>query len=69
MPGTVCPILSAGTGPQKDCIGGQCMMFQESNNGGACSFVKSPAALASRLDTVSAQLSEMQVALIKLTNA
>lgn len=69
MAGKLCPILSAGTGPDRDCIGNQCMMFSESETSGACTFVRSPRDITSRMDTLSAQLQEMQVALMKLANA
>lgn len=69
MAGKVCPILSAGAGPQRDCIGNECMMFVESESSGACTFIKSPRALSARVDTLSAQLQEMQIALVKLTKA
>lgn len=71
MAGKVCPILSAGnTAPAlRDCIGNECMMFSESEAGGACTFIKSPRNLGQRIDTLSAQLQEMQVAILKLTQA
>lgn len=71
MAGKICPILSAGRADvaERQCIGNDCMMFEESQAGGACTFIKSPRALGQRIDTLSAQLQEMQVAILKLTQA
>lgn len=69
MAGKLCPILSAGAGPDRDCIGNECMMFSESATSGACTFMRMPKDVTSRMDTLSAQMQEMQVALMKLANA
>lgn len=68
MAGKVCPILSAGA-ELKYCIANECMMYQENQSSGNCVFVKAPGSINSRIDTLSAQIQEIQVALIKLTNA
>lgn len=69
MPGKICPIYSAAEA-QRECMGESCMLYMTSPTaGGACGLVRTPQQLASRIDTLSAQIQEIQVALIKLTGA
>lgn len=68
MAGKVCPILSAGV-ELRYCIGNECMMYHEGQSSGNCIFAKTPLKIGGKIDTLSAQIQEIQVALIKLTNA
>lgn len=67
MAGKVCPIYSADE--KRNCLEDECMLYVSKSTGGACGLVDGQRQLVGRIDTLSAQVQEMQVALIKLTNA
>lgn len=71
MAGKICPILSAGgpDGKLQDCIGTDCMLYLSTTGSGSCVLVKSPQQLASRMDTLSAQIQEIQVVMNEISNA
>lgn len=59
-----CPILSAGSGgAARACMGNSCMLYFESSVGMACGLVKEPQQINSKVDILSAQMQEVQVAL------
>ncbi len=45
------------------------MMYQVSELGGACTYVRTYRDVTSRMDTLTAQMQEIQVALLALTKA
>ena len=62
MNNLVCPFMSK-EGAEKNCIEERCMLWVEGENLSSCTFTKMPRKEVARLDTVSAQLAEMQVGL------
>lgn len=63
----ICPILSAEN--RQECLEGACMMFVEHSGGSGCGLVYESARVGNKINTLSAQVQEIQVALIKLTGA
>lgn len=63
----VCPLMSEG-GTMQNCIGGQCMLWVEGNTSSTCALVKLPRKAVIRLDTLSAQVQEMQILLNQLAS-
>lgn len=61
MSDKICPIYS--TDQERPCIAEKCMLFQEGTNGGGCGLVRAPQQVVRRLDTLSAQVQEIQVVL------
>lgn len=67
MADKICPIYSGEQ--QRTCLGEDCMMYVSHATSSGCGLVVEPQRTNSRIDTLQAQMQEMQVALIKLTNA
>lgn len=63
-----CPIISAPQGALKPCLGENCMLYYKSSSGDACGLVKYPQQTNSKIDILSAQIQEIQVALNELVN-
>lgn len=64
MAGQICPFLSAQA--EKACLQDSCMMFTANDRGGQCNLAKGGDKVANRLDILSAQVQEMQVALLEI---
>ncbi len=68
MPGKICPFLSQSANMERACAGERCMLFVESSGGGSCGLVHIPTQTVRRLDTLSAQMQEIQVVLNMQSN-
>lgn len=69
MASKICPILTSGNNTASECMGADCMLFFESSKGDACSLSKEPHQLNRKVDTLLAQVQEIQVALNEIANA
>lgn len=65
MAGKVCPLMSAQN--RTDCIAEECMLYVEGTHGG-CAISHNTHQTVGRIDTLSAQVQEMQIALISIMN-
>lgn len=68
MSAKICPFLSAN-GPRQECITDACMLYVEGRTSSHCAMVKLPTKTVIRLDTLSAQIQEIQILLNQLSNS
>ena len=66
MAGKICPVYS--TDQRRECMGEDCMLYIVGQSSNGCALVKAPRQVVSRLDTLTAQVQEIQVVLNMLTN-
>ena len=63
----ICPFLSR-EGAEKSCLEARCALWSKGENSSECSFAKMPKKEVARLDTLSAQVAEMQVLMNMIVN-
>lgn len=63
----LCPILTQN-GPDRNCVEEKCTLWVKNEMGHTCALVKSANKTVGRLDTISAQMAEVQVLLNMLVN-